>query len=462
MSLSVDPATPLTDLSTLRSRLTGTLALPGDELYARLATPWNVAIATSPVAVVEARTAADVAAAVQFAGAAGLAVAVQATGHGVADGMDGAVLIHTGLLDECTIDPAGWARVGAGVQWEAVLNAAQEQGFGALCGSSPDVGVVGYTTGGGLGPVARTYGLASDLVRAIEVVTGDGVLRRVTADDEPDLFWALRGGKGALGIVTALEFDLIPQPRFYGGALYFAAADLASVLHAWLPWAESLPEAATTSAAIQQLPPMPGVPEPLAGTMTLSVRYVWTGDAAEGEALLAPLRAVTPAILDSVGEHPFAAMGLVHAEPVDPMPVHFDGLLLSSLTSAGVDALLAAAGPDSGSPQLIVELRQLDGAVGRPASAPDCVPLRGVAAYNLAVIGVPMPPDPSSIAVHATSVLDAVSEWSAGRTLPNFAAGAGDARMRRSYDEATLARLTELARRYDPQYVLRSGQVPVR
>lgn len=461
MSMTTDPTSTLTDLNQLDSRLSGSLALPGDDLYTRLATPWNVAIATTPIAVVEARAAEDVATAVQFAGSAGIAVAVQATGHGVADGMDGALLIHTGGLNECTIDPAGWARVGAGVQWETVLNAAQEQGFGALCGSSPDVGVVGYTTGGGLGPVARTYGLASDLVRAIEVVTGDGVLRRVTAEDEPELFWALRGGKGALGIVTALEFDLIPQPRFYGGALYFAATDVAAVLHAWLPWSESLPEAATTSAAIQQLPPMPGVPEPLAGTMTLAVRYVWTGDAADGEALLAPLRAVAPAILDSVGEHPFAAIGLVHAEPVDPMPVHFDGLLLSSLADAALDALLAVAGVDAGSPQLIVELRQLDGAAGRPTT-PDCVPLRGVAAYNLAIIGVPHPPDPSEVAVHATTVLEAMRPWSAGLTLPNFAAGTGSARMERSYDDATLARLTALAQQYDPQYVLRSGQVPVR
>ena len=175
-------------------------------------------------------------------------------------------------------------------------------------GSAPGVGVVGYTTGGGLGPVSRTFGWASDRVRAIELVTGDGVLRRVTAHDDPDLFWAVRGGKGALGIVTALEFDLIRQPTLYAGALYFDGADAATVVHAWRDWCAKLPREATTSIALLQLPALPGIPEPLAGRFSVAVRFAWTGAAADGEAALAPMRDVAKPVIDAVQTIPYAAI----------------------------------------------------------------------------------------------------------------------------------------------------------
>ena len=136
---------------------------------------------------------------------------------------------------------------------------------GGLAGSSPDVGVVGYLTGGGLGPVARSHGLASDTVRAFEVVTGDGVARRVTATHHPELFWGLRGGKGTLGIVTAVEIDLVEQAELYAGALWFAAADAAAVVRTWSRWCDVLPEEGTTSIAVLRLPDLPVFPEPVRG-----------------------------------------------------------------------------------------------------------------------------------------------------------------------------------------------------
>ena len=146
---------------------------------------------------------------------------MQATGHGAWTCSRPTLLVATGRLDEVTIDPRGSARVGAGVRWQQVLDAAAPHGLAGLAGSSPDVGVVGYLTGGGLGPVARSYGFASDYVTAFDVVTGDGELRRATAEENPALFWALRGGKGALGVVTAVEFDLVPLAEIFGGCLYF-------------------------------------------------------------------------------------------------------------------------------------------------------------------------------------------------------------------------------------------------
>ena len=204
----------------------------------------------------------------------------------------GHLLVVTQGLDEVTVHPEGWARVGAGVKWLRVIEQAAPYGLAPLNGSTSDVGVVGYTTGGGVGPMARTYGLAADKVRAFEVVTGDGEFRRVTPTEHPDLFFALRGGKGATAIVTAVEFDLVHLPTFYGGAVYFDGADAAAVIDRWRDWSAELPEQATTSFAIFQLPAMPGVPPPLAGRMTLSVRFLWTGDADEGARLLDQIRAV--------------------------------------------------------------------------------------------------------------------------------------------------------------------------
>ncbi len=448
-------------LDGLRRRLSGGLGLPGDELHTRLSTPWNVAVPTSPAAVVEARTAQDVVEAVRFAAAAGLAVGVQCTGHGIADALDGALLVSTGRLDECVVHPDGWARVGAGVRWQAVLDEAAVHGLAPLCGSSPGVGVVGYTTGGGLGPVARTHGWASDRVRAIEVVTGDGVLRRATPDTHADLFWALRGGKGALGIVTAMEFDLVEQATVLGGALYFDGEDAAAVLHAWAQWCPALPEQATTSVAVLQLPPLPGVPPPLAGRMTVAVRFVWTGDPAEGERLLQPLRSAARPVVDTVGVLPYAAIGAVHADPVDPMPTSEATDLLTGLPGEAVDALLAVAGPGSGSPQAVVELRQLGGALARQPQVPSALCHRD-ATYVLNVIGVAVPPVGDAVAAHGETVRRALGPWATGGALPNHSAGTGAERLARSYDRTTLDRLVELAERYDPHTVLRVGQVPTR
>jgi len=215
-------------LDALRTVLPGLLAEPHEQAYAAHATPWNVAVPMAPAAVVAVRTAQDVATTVRFARSAGLTVGVQATGHGAVASLAGHLLVSTKGLDEVTVHPEGWARIGAGVPWSRVIEAAAPHGLAPLNGSSSGVGVVGYLTGGGVGPMARTHGLACDKVRAFEVVTGDGVLRRVTPTEHADLFFALRGGKGAVGIVTAVETDLVPVAEFYGGALFFDGADAPS------------------------------------------------------------------------------------------------------------------------------------------------------------------------------------------------------------------------------------------
>ncbi|WP_051389354.1 FAD-binding oxidoreductase [Arthrobacter sp. 35W] len=452
---------PDEDFEPLRQHLAGQLHEPGDPRYAALAMPWNVAVATRPAVVVAAATARDVAETVKFAAAAGMPVAVQATGHGIASDLDGALLVHTGALDECTLHPDGWARAGAGVRWSTVLADAAGERRGALCGSAPGVGVVGYTTGGGIGPLVRSHGAASDRVRSFDVVTGDGQIRHATARSEPDLFWGLRGGKGSLGIVTAVEFDLLDQPEIYAGALYFDADSVADVALLWSQWCPTLPAEATTSLALMQLPEIPGIPAPLAGRFTAAVRFVYTGGADDGARVLAPMRAAGRLLIDAVGTMPYAQIGMVHADPEESIPASEYGSMLADFSAPAVDALLAGAGPASASRQTVVEVRQLGGALAREPEVPSAFSHRGVG-YALYSVGIAPPPDLPDVAGNARGIHGAMSAWSPGTMLPNFAVGAGAAGFAASYSPASLSRLAQLASHYDPDHVFRLGQVPVR
>ncbi|WP_157521352.1 FAD-binding oxidoreductase [Mycobacterium sp. ACS4331] len=442
----------------LRSRISGTVAVPGDPDYQRIQ-PWNVAVPVSPRAAVFVESAQDVAEVMRFATRSGLKVVVQSTGHGAVPVGQDAILVHTGQLTSCTVDALNrFARVGAGVRWQQVIDAATPYGLAPLCGSSPSVGVVGFLTGGGIGPLVRSLGVSADYVRAFELVTGSGEVLRVTPAEHSDLFWGLRGGKATLGIVTEVEFELLPIREFYGGALYFDGADAAAVLHQWRRWCADLPESVTTSVAVLQLPEMPDVPPPLAGRMTVAVRYVALGDVEEAQRLLMPMREAADPLIDAVSVMPYAAIAAVHADPADPMPTYENHALLHELPAEAVDALLAVAGPGSGSMQVIVELRQLGGAFARAPRHRSAFCHRD-AAFTLTTIGAPAPEIAEAVAAHADTVIAAAGQWSTGGQLPNFAPAADAARLARCYDEDTLYQLAALGERYDPAGVLRSGQV---
>jgi FAD binding domain len=457
--MTIAPVSDLTDrLDALRHAVDGVVALPSDPDYPRCA-PWNVAATVAPAAVVFVRSARDVAETVRFAAAVGLTVAVEGTGHGALPVGPESILVHTGEMTWCEVDPqARVARVGAGATWQHVLDAATPHGLAPLCGSSPSVGVVGFLTGGGIGPLVRSVGVSSDYVLSFELVTGAGDVLRVTPDQHSDLFWGLRGGKATLGIITAVELQLPRIPEFYGGAIYFDGADATTVLHEWRRWSVGLPESVSTSVAMLQLPELPDVPPPLAGRFTVAVRYVALGDPVQARELLTPIRAAATPLLDAVGEMPYAAIAAVHADPPSPMPVYENHALLNRLTIEAVEALLAVAGPQGGSLQTIVELRLLGGAFARPARYRSAFCHRD-AAYALTTIGAPLPELADAVAGHAASVIAAMASWSSGRQLPNFAPATDTARLARCYDEETLFQLAALAERYDPAGVLRVGQV---
>src|SRR3984957_4338959 len=252
----------------LRSSIAGDVFVPGEPGYDHARQAWNLFVDQRPVAVVFAESAADVARTVKFARAQGMRIAPQGTGHGSPslEPLEDAILLKTARMRGVEIDPAArTAYVEAGAQWQDVAVPAGEHGLAALAGTAPDVGVTGYTLGGGMGWLARRYGLAANSVTTAEIVTPDGRVRRADADHEPDLFWAIRGGGGSVGVVTALEMRLYPVRALYAGALFFPVQRSAEVLHAWRAWTDTVPDEVTSLARTLRAPSVPAVPPRLPG-----------------------------------------------------------------------------------------------------------------------------------------------------------------------------------------------------
>ncbi|WP_166350940.1 FAD-binding oxidoreductase [Phytoactinopolyspora limicola] len=452
----------------LARQVRGAVLEPHEEEYQAHSAPYNLVAAHRPDLIVVPSGADDIQKAVGFAATYGLPVGVQATGHGPAASSSGGLLVSTRKMNAVTIDPlARTAWTEAGAQWHQVIAAAAPHGLAPLNGSSPNVGVVGYTLGGGLGPMARTYGYAADRVNLIEVVTADAQRRVATPVDEPDLFWALRGGKGNFGVVSAMEFGLVPVDRLYGGGLFFPGEFAATALHSWREWTGHVPAEMTSSLALLRLPDAPGIPEPLRNRLTVHIRIAYVGTAADGERLVRPLRDMAPPMMDSVGDMPYTAVGNIHNDPVDPMAYHEDSIMLRELNGAAAERLLTLAGPGADTASAVVEVRQLGGAAARMPDPPNAVGHRD-AAFVLATITPTAafhdgpadgPDDGSDTDGHGgrpESLLDRMAQWGTGLKYVNFLAGPDAAAgVRLAYDTATHARLTSIKSRYDPHNMFR-------
>ncbi|MFC9788932.1 FAD-binding oxidoreductase [Rhodococcus sp. NPDC127528] len=458
MSTSIEESSPALPsiVERLAAATAGPVHAPGDPGFDLSVASFNTTTVHRPAAVVVASSAADVATAVGIAIDAGLSVAVQATGHGAAAAGPESILINTRLLDSVVVDPqARTATVGAGVRWQQVLDAATPHGLGGACGSAPGVGVVGYTLGGGIGPAARTLGFAADHVVEVEVVTADGQLHRVGATDDPDLFWALRGGGGAFGIVTQITFRLFEIQTLHAGGMFFDYLDAPRVLHGWREWVHGVPESVTSSVAVVNFPPLPVIPEPLRGRTVLHLRFAHLSDTEDGEALLEPLRALATPIVDTVTEIMYADLGSIHADPTDAIPGAERSMLLRELPVEAIDEFLATVGPAGGLPLVLAEIRAMGGALGRDAEVPNAVAGRD-AAFSLFTVGMPVPPIAEAVPVALDSVLAAMEPWGTGGALMNFAGGAtGEPadRVRATWDPQARRRLTAIRDRVDPKGV---------
>lgn len=433
----------------LRAALGDRILLPGDAGFDAARTPWNVAVAQHPFAVALPESAQDVVDVVRAALLSGLRIAPQSTGH-AAGALADADLAHTVLvslrgLRGVEVDPAArTARVLGGSLWNDVLAAAAPHGLTALHGSAGDVSVVGYSLSGGLSFYARAHGLAVNAVRAVEVVTADGSLVRASADENADLFWALRGGSGTFGVVVAIEIELLPVADVFAGMLLWDASRSADVAHAWAEWTETAPETATTTLRIMNFPPMPELPPFLSGRSVIVIDGAIEETDAAASALLEPLRALEPE-MDTFARIPAPALVDVHMDPPEPTPSLTWHAMLRELPAEAVDAFVAAAQ----TPGIFVqELRHLGGAAGRrPADGGAIASLDGdYLVHSIAVVPVPEAAGAATAAVRAG--VAALADWRADALALTFIDAPGADRSLAF--GAAWTRLRQLKLAYDP------------
>lgn len=439
-------------IARLRAEISGAVVTPADDGYDHACAAWNLNTVQRPAIIVQAQVSGDVASAVRFARTHRLAVAVQATGHGVQLPADDCMLIVTAAMNGVAVDPQRrTAYVEAGAKWGAVLAQAQIHGLAPLLGSSPGVGAVGYTLGGGLGWLGRAYGLSADNVVDFDVVTAAGDRLHVSADEHPDLFWALRGGGGAFAIVTGMTIQLHPIGTVFAGNLIYPITCAAEVMTRYRAWVEDAPDALTSSVVLMHFPPIPEVPEPLRGGSFVIVRGCYAGAVAEGERLLAHWLSWRAPLFNSWQAMPFSNAAAISNDPADPLPGNNTGVYLRELSDSAIAELVARnqSGPDA--PAFVFcEVRHMGGAIARGPRVANAFGHRN-ARFVLNVVGV-TPSAEAQRAFHrqAAALKQALAEVADGVYMNFLDGDEARARIAEAYPAATLARLRQIKRAYDP------------
>jgi FAD/FMN-containing dehydrogenase len=411
---------------------------------------FNVLLSQEPAAIVTPQSTGDVIDAIEYAKAEGLRVGGQRTGHAAEPlgHLGDTLLVRTAALNRVSIDAERRiARVGSGALWGDLVPKASKLGLAACHGSSPTVGIVGYSLGGGVGWYGRKHGLQCNRVTAVELVDASGTERRVDAAGDPELFWALRGAGGDFGIVTALEFELLPVTEVFAGALFFPLERAGEVFHAWHEFTRTAPDEVTSVARMMNFPPIPEIPEPMRGNSFAVIEAVALLPEAEATELLAPLRNLG-APMDTFAVQPPVGIADLHMDPPEPSPYAGQSLLLGDFTDAGIDALLGAVGPDSGTQLLSVEVRHNGGAMGRAGAdhgAMDSLP-GNFLLFGVNIVPVPEAMPPSKAWLGAMK--DAMQPWDAGRYL-NFSDEDEDIAV--AFPPATVERLRAAKAKYDPE-----------
>jgi len=444
----------MADFSALSIR--GRVATASDSDWDEARQAWNLAADQQPAAVAFVESADDVAKVLGFAHGNDLKVTGQGTGHGAMPlgPLDETILIKTERMRGVEIEGEG-ARVEAGALAMDVGEAAIQKGMCSMPGTSPNVGVVGYTLGGGLSWFGRKYGWACNRVSSIELVTADGEPRTVDDATDPELFWALRGGGGGYGIVTALHVDLLPIAEAYAGALLFPAEAAADGLRAYRDWIAELPEEVGSMIRFLHLPPIPDVPEPLRGKKVVAIAAACIGSEEEGERAIAPLRKIGEPVMDTFAQIPAPGLTRIAMDPEPPVPGLGHHAILVELPDDALDAFVEVAGPESDSPLLLAELRHLGGALARPTENGGALDkLDG----EFVMLGIGLLMDPAMrepITAHLDKLVDTMKPWAAPSGYLNYAERPCD--VDAILPEETCRRLAQVKRSWDPDELIRSN-----
>ncbi|HZP58481.1 MAG TPA: FAD-binding oxidoreductase [Dehalococcoidia bacterium] len=444
-------------LNVLQAQLSGRVIIPGDADYDDARRVPITSFYEHPQVIVRAASAEDVAAAVRFAREHGLRIAVRSGGHSVAgySVVDGSLVIDLSQMKAVSIHPASrTARVQPGATSGDIAPAAQQYGLAVSTGDAASVGIGGLATGGGIGWMVRKFGLTIDAIVGVEVVTAEGEIIQATADEHADLFWAVRGGGGNFGIVTAFELRLQPVGMVLGGII--ALPPTREVLRGLMDYVVRAPEELTTIAQVMHLPPAPFVSPEFHGNLAVIVFVCWAGEVEAGQRALQPIRALAAPFVDMVQPMPYEAMFELTREATLPHSVAIRSMYLREFPDAVIDTTLAHM-PKATSPIAMFQIRGLGGAFARVPSDATAFAHRDKQ-YMATIINL-WEGDDVTGAHHAwtQAFWEDIRAYGDGAYV-NFLQDEGADRIRDAYPQGTYERLAEVKRRYDPQNVFNLNQ----
>lgn len=449
----------------LQNQIAGSVITPDDTNYNDVRRGHNLTIDQYPAIIVVPHNPQDVVAAVRFARENGLNVGVQSTGHGQQNLADGNMLVVTSQMKNVQVNAdAQTAEAQAGAIWQDVMDVTIPHGLAPLLGSTPHVGVVGYTLGGGIGWLGRRYGLAGDSVRWVDVVTADGVLRHASATENSDLFWGLRGGAGNFGVVTALGFDLYPVATLYGGNLIYPPEVTNDALRFFRDWIKTVPDEMTSSIAFMKYPSWPQLPEAIRGKRQVIIHSAYTGDPAKGAALMQQWIDWCAPAASTLREMPFSEIATISNDPTTPGAGYGSQETFRELSDDAMDTIVRyVSAPES--TFAMVELRHAGGAIARVA--PDANAISNRDAEIFMQMGGPTPTAADREAMHnyIAQFREALKPYVRGGVYLNFMImQEALSRGKDGFTPENYQRLLELKAKYDPENVFRySFQiVPVR
>lgn len=450
-------------LDDLAGQLRGDLITPGHPAYDEARRVVNFTVDRHPLAIVRAADAADVAAAVTFARAYDVPLAVRSGGHSVArlSIIDDALIVDLSHMQQVRIDPeARVARVQPGATSGDLAGPANAHGLALTTGDTHSVGFGGLTSGGGVGFMVRKYGLTIDNLLAAEVVTAAGEIVTASEDERADLFWAVRGGGGNAGIVTEFTFRLAPVSQILGGELILPATR--EVVRGYLDYVTAAPDDLTTIAHLMHAPPAPHVPQELVGQLVFSILICWSGDLAAGQDAVAPLRALATPLVDALSPMPYPDIYRFTAHQAEPHAAAIRMMFANDFSDAALDAALAAMQAAS-SPYNLIQFRGLGGAFARVPAGATAFAHRDQR-FFFAIIGLWIDPEVEAAPHQAwTAALWEQVRHEGRGVYVNFLEEEGPERIHEAYPPATYARLAEIKQTYDPENLFHFNQnVPPR
>jgi FAD/FMN-containing dehydrogenase len=447
-------------LAELTEALRGEVVTAAAARYDEVRSIWNGAHDAHPAVIIRCAGVADVLRGVEFARSQGLSLALRGGGHSIPgfSTTDGGVVLDLSPMKGIQVDPKNRRVVAqAGCLWSDLDHETQAFGLAVTGGLVSSTGIAGFTLGGGLGWLVRKYGLTSDNLVGADVVTADGQLVHASADEHPDLFWALRGGGGNFGVVTAFEYALhAVGPIVFSGVTFYPGDAVDDILRGYRQACAGAPDELTTLVNLATAPPAPFLPEAVHGTPIVAVAGMWSGDLDDGDAATRPFRELADPIVDLFGPMPYVAMQAL-LDALYPRGLHnyFRSAFVPALDDGVITALSTAyrAAPN---PVSELHVHHLGGAAGRIPADATAFATRDDDFIVNAIARTP-----------SAEGFDVARDWARGATdalgpdaatYVNFTGEAAADRVRASYPPATYQRLVRTKDRYDPDNLFHLNQ----